>query len=546
MTKFGIIGTTVAAVAGATVIVVPTVVALTVRNVDTKARMIYENSVEELKEICKIPHSSNKDLVEPDLDNDNLRHIRKHIKDKVKEYMGSDITIMDKRGNIWFDIPATPGFEKQKPVIFQAHMDMVWAATGEAEHWNPLTDPVSTPVIENVDGKRVMHTKGWLTSLGADDGQGMAIMLSLAKYHDKIDHCPIRCLFTVDEETTVAGAKELDTAVFNDHPYLINVDSPHGGLVMTTSAGLKEFTHHFENVMLETAETTSVKVTLKDFLGGHSGEDADNGRANPISLFAKEVQTLSPEDINFQLAGIATSADVANKIPTDATFEFYTSLPYSVLEKTLLYDFQSLPSLYPNEKDAKIVIEQGETKRVMPLEKSVSLIDAIASFPCGAQDDMRFDDGFIGGSGNISAFNWTSDGYYADLSFISSFRYGRDEGWREKLDYETQDIIKKLGASFAEYKFQIEDGFYVWEDKPNNKLLNLCLDSFKNIGLKGTAAKCHGGLEPSFFCRKVPDLYQIAIGPTVLNEHNVREQLVLEDYLNTCEVVVQMLKSFNI
>ncbi|MCQ3915013.1 MAG: hypothetical protein MJ201_04625 [Mycoplasmoidaceae bacterium] len=100
MTKFGIIGTTVAAVAGATVVVVPTVVALTVRNVDPKARMIYENSVEELKEICKIPHSSNKDLVEPDLDNDNLRHIRKHIKDKVKEYMGSDITIMDKRGNI--------------------------------------------------------------------------------------------------------------------------------------------------------------------------------------------------------------------------------------------------------------------------------------------------------------------------------------------------------------------------------------------------------------------------------------------------------------
>lgn len=561
MTKFGIIGTTVAAVAGATVIVVPTVVALTVRNVDPKAMELYKNSIEELKAICKIPHVSNQGEVKPDTDGDHLKGIRQHLKNKIKEYMGSDCAKTDDVGNVWFDIPATPGFENQKPIVLQAHMDMVWDSAGEAKEWDPLTHPVSEPVIETVEGKRVMHTKNWLTSLGADDGQGMAIMLSLAKLHDRIDHCPIRCLFTVDEETTTAGAMKLGIVngeynnFFKDFNYLANLDSPHGGQIVTTSAGIGNYKHTFTlpYVVAEEGNKYSTTIKLYDFIGGHSGEDVDSGRVSPIPLLCKELLYLretSGDVINFQIARIATSAEAKNKIAKDITIDLVSNISTDLFDKMLSYDFKQVADLYPVETEAKLSVTEGPTNpKVISSDYSYSLLNGFATLPCGPMNDMRFEDGYIGGSGNIAPLSWKDETSQCIINFDTTYRFGSKK-WCEDIKAMTDEVCDEWKYVFKNL-YEYDPGAKttpVWEEKENNKLCDVCVNAHKKLTFDVTLAKCHGALEASYFCNKddAADLYQIAIGPTIMNEHNVKEQLVLEDYQHIHEVLVEMLKSFNI
>ena len=108
----------------------------------------------------------------------------------------------DEVGNVVIDRPGAPGCENAPRTILQAHMDMVCVAEpGKA--YDPLTDPIT--VIN--DGK-TLTADG--TSLGGDDGAGVAIAMSILE--DKTA-CfgPVRAVFTVDEEDGMAGAEALDS-----------------------------------------------------------------------------------------------------------------------------------------------------------------------------------------------------------------------------------------------------------------------------------------------------------------------------------------------
>jgi len=97
----------------------------------------------------------------------------------------------DEAGNIVIKKGATPGFENRQTVILQSHMDMVGEREQEVVH-DFEKDPIK-PIIE----KDWIRAEG--TTLGADDGIGMAAQFVVLS-EKKIDHGPIECLFTVDEE----------------------------------------------------------------------------------------------------------------------------------------------------------------------------------------------------------------------------------------------------------------------------------------------------------------------------------------------------------
>ena len=99
--------------------------------------------------------------------------------------------------NVLIRKPAFPGYENDKDYILQAHMDMVCEKNNGTKH-----DFDNDPIETIVDGE-------WLrangTTLGADNGIGVAAELALLA-SDDIQHGPIECLFTVDEETGLTGA----------------------------------------------------------------------------------------------------------------------------------------------------------------------------------------------------------------------------------------------------------------------------------------------------------------------------------------------------
>ncbi len=136
-------------------------------------------------------------------------------------------TLVDETGNVIIRKPATKGYENRKTVILQSHMDMVCEKNADSD-FNFMTDAIET----YVDGEW-MKAKG--TTLGADDGIGMAMQMAVL-LSDNIEHGPIECVFTRDEETGLTGAEGMKPG-FMSGDYLINIDSEDEGQIFVSCAG---------------------------------------------------------------------------------------------------------------------------------------------------------------------------------------------------------------------------------------------------------------------------------------------------------------------
>ena len=123
----------------------------------------------------------------------NTQAVQQHVVDLGKK-LGYE-TLHDEAGNVMIRKPAFPGRESIPSVCLQCHLDMV------CEH-DPSLDidmtkeTIKPKLIENGEfGPKVM-AQG--TTLGADDGIGVAAALALLERKD-VKHGPLEFLFTIDE-----------------------------------------------------------------------------------------------------------------------------------------------------------------------------------------------------------------------------------------------------------------------------------------------------------------------------------------------------------
>ena len=187
-------------------------------------------------------------------------------------------TIVDETGNVLIRKNATPGYEDRDTIILQSHMDMVCEKLPECN-----IDFDNDPIETYVDGEWLC-AKG--TTLGADDGIGIAMELALLDADD-IEHGPIECVFTRDEETGLTGAEGIK-AGFMTGKMLINLDSEDEGQIFVSCAGGKRTQAIFRPKYLDDAEGLFfLKIGVKQLTGGHSGDDINKKRANSIKLLSR-------------------------------------------------------------------------------------------------------------------------------------------------------------------------------------------------------------------------------------------------------------------
>jgi dipeptidase D len=185
-------------------------------------------------------------------------------------------TKRDKIGNVLISKPATKGKEKVTPVIFQSHIDMVCEKNSDTTF-----DFDKDAIQPYIDGEW-LKAKG--TTLGADDGSGVAIQLALLEAND-IEHGPIECLFTVDEETGLTGAFNLESG-FMKGKMLLNLDSEDEGEFFIGCAGGKDTQAILEIEWEEKIpkDVISYNIYVKGLQGGHSGDDINKGLGNAVKL----------------------------------------------------------------------------------------------------------------------------------------------------------------------------------------------------------------------------------------------------------------------
>ena len=240
----------------------------------------------------------------------------------------------DPTGNVFIKKPATTGMEHIKPVVLQAHIDMVPQKNDDVDH-----DFTQDPIRPYVDGEWVTATG---TTLGADNGIGMASCLAVLAAKD-IKHGPLEVLLTIDEEAGMTGAFGLE-AGYLEGEILLNTDSEQEGEIYMGCAGGVDasIALPIERVATNDNQTT-ITLTLKGLKGGHSGVDIHTGRANANKLLARFLKNHT-HGVAFQLISFS-GGSLRNAIPREAYAQI--SVANSALSEfeTKINDYLTLVSL---------------------------------------------------------------------------------------------------------------------------------------------------------------------------------------------------------
>src|SRR5262245_34418096 len=225
----------------------------------------------------------------------------------------------DGAGNVVVHKPAVQGREHVPRVCLQGHLDMVCVKRESKTH-DFSSDPIQ---LIRRDG--FIAANG--TTLGADNGIAVATNLALMEADD-VAHGPIELLFTVDEETGLNGAKQLQPK-FVQSRILLNLDSEEEGELYIGCAGGCDTVATWP-VEHEPAppDAIAIEVVVAGLRGGHSGADIDKGRGNAIKILNRTLALLLKQ--GGRLARI-DGGTARNAIPDRATAVLF--IPPSVVEE---------------------------------------------------------------------------------------------------------------------------------------------------------------------------------------------------------------------
>lgn len=461
-------------------------------NVELKPACVFE----QFAEINKIPRPSKRE-------EKMIEYLR-----NFGESHGLD-TQVDETGNVIIRKPATKGMENRHTVILQSHMDMVCDKLVDVE-FDFDKDAIQT----YVDGEW-LRAKG--TTLGADDGIGCAIELAVLVSND-IEHGPIECVFTRDEETQLTGASGMK-AGFMTGNYLINLDSEDEGQIFVSCAGGRSTVATF-NFKREAAPAGYffMEASIKGLVGGHSGDDIDKKRANAIKILARFLY-MQQNKLDLRLAQW-NSGKMHNAIPRDGKIIF--AVPADKKDEVMadwnIFTKQVEDEYHVTDTNMVWAMASADAQAVMPKATSTNLIRAIQAVDNGVfamcQDEALAY--MVETSSNTASVQSEEDKVVIVASQRSNVMSNLDN-----MCNSVKAVYELAGAEVIQ-----NDGYPAWKMNPNSKLVEVARETYKQLFGKEPIVKgIHAGLECGLFSERYPELDMISFGPTLRYVHTPDECL---------------------
>ena len=435
--------------------------------------------------------------------------------------------IKDVSNNVLIRKPATVGLENLKTVILQSHVDMVCEKNSDT-FFNFETDPIQTR-IEN----------GWVkatgTTLGADDGIGMAVALAILA-SSEIKHGPVACLFTSDEETGLSGAFALQKE-FLTGDILINLDSEEWSEFCIGCAGGKSTIGTFTYIKTTVpAGYFWFEVQVSGLNGGHSGSDINVGLGNANQILTRYLWSLLQE-YPLVLASI-DGGNLNNAIAREAKATAGVPIAYKEQTSVLLNKLQvqveaELTKVDPN---VQLTIQSVETPQAgIDFETGKALIHTLYALPHGV----------IGMSHEIQSLVETSTNL-ASVKMKDDCRIIVTTSQRSSTDSLKIDIVNKVSSVFrlAGAEVKATEGYPGWKPNPDSTVLKLSKMIFEKLfNEQPKVIAIHAGLECGLFFEKNPGLDMISCGPTILGAHSPDERLEIDTVEKWWKFLVELLKS---
>lgn len=432
-------------------------------------------------------------------------------------------------GNLVILKRASKGYENKKKIVLQAHVDMVCEKNSDVD-FNFLKDKIKY----YKDGDWI---KAQGTTLGADDGIGIAAMLAILS--DKtIQHGPLECLFTVDEETGLTGAFEMRPKFITGN-ILLNLDSEDEGEIFIGCAGGVDTTAFFNMITQQIenpAQYQAFSINVTGLQGGHSGDDIEKNRGNSIKVLSEllyEAMTIFKIKVSRIEGG-----NLRNAIPREAFASFIIGNDrVEELQNWFTNVTGAIRKQYEmHEPNIKVSLENTELPgAILGDSLQNSLFTALLECPHGVIAWSKEMDNMVETSTNLASIKFTEDNR---ITIATS--------QRSSVDSEKKAIASRVASIFLKHKADIKqgNGYPGWKPNPKSEILKISAEAYERIFNETPKVRAiHAGLECGLFLEKYPNLDMISFGPTIKGAHSPDERLNIPSVQKFWDFLLEVLKN---
>ena len=411
-------------------------------------------------------------------------------------------TYTDKVGNVIIKKPATDGMENRQTVILQSHLDMVHQKNADT-----LFDFETQGIEMIVDGDWV-KAKG--TTLGADNGMGVAAIMGILSSKD-ISHPSIEALFTIDEETGMTGAMELEKGILKGS-ILLNLDTEDDDEFSIGCAGGIDTNTSFSYSLSPISEgSLTYKIVVNGLNGGHSGVQINEELGNANKIMNRLLYGC--EEYNLQIVEV-DGGSLRNAIPRES-FATITANP-DYLEELNKRTVEIKNEYVIQDPDLSITIEPiNQAPQAMSLTDTSAVTTAIYACHNGVFRYSRAIEGLVETSSSLARI------IIKDGSFISQSLQ------RSSTESGKFDVANTVAAPFRLMGCDIEHGgsYPGWAPNPDSKILDVLINKYKELFNETPKVMAiHAGLECGLLGERYPGLDMISFGPTIKGAHSPDER----------------------
>lgn len=436
----------------------------------------------------------------------------------------------DAEGNMVIRRPGSGGGEGAPPIIVQGHIDMVTEKNSDVIH-----DFFKDPIRLRLEG-------GWIkaegTTLGADNGIGVAAALALLDSGADEKLPPLECLFTVDEETGLTGAFGLDASILSGKT-MLNLDTEDWNEIFIGCAGGGDSVLTLP-VQREAAPPSCrpLQLSITGLLGGHSGLNIAEGRGNAVKMSAEILDALLSSLPEARL-GSLRAGDKRNALPREATAMLYVPEgSINVAEKVVGDKLQAFrDQFHLKEENLSISLESasGNLDQVLTPASADSLLALLLVVPHGVAKLSHAVEGLVETSNNLAAANPSEDG--ANYKIIMSSRSSIGSA------LESQRAVIARAARLCKASCEQDNAYPGWQPNLESEVVKLTQEVMEKVtGKAPKVGAIHAGLECGLLGDKIPGLDMVSYGPTIRGAHSPDERVEVSTVEPFWQTTLQLLE----
>ena len=416
----------------------------------------------------------------------------------------------DDIGNLIVKVPGRGRGVDAETVIIQGHLDMVTEKNSDSDHCFE-TDPIAL----RLDGDRLLASG---TTLGADNGVGVAIALAAGEGLFA-DHPPLELLFTIDEETGMSGARELDGRYLSGKR-LINLDAEEEGILYVGCAGGADsvVTGALAREPARAGELT-VEIRVRGLKGGHSGLDIQRNRGNAIRLLSRVLLRLERDGVAWRLVELQGGSK-RNAIPREATARLRVRGEMAARVPGLLTGYLGeLKRLHTDSEgdwSLEFEVDASDQSETVDADTSRRLISLLYTAPNGVLTMSSAIPGLVESSCNLGVVTMGASSVEVILCSRSS-----NDAALELIP----DQIAALSHAFG-FVARKQASYPGWQPDMSSTMLDVSREVFEQLhDQPPEVTAIHAGLECGLLKKILPDCDMISFGPDINHAHSPDEEV---------------------